>query len=152
MTPLCHWEIMNKHLKLGITFIFVSVTYSLICLYLSILGILRYKSENIFNFKTGMLWSDEAKSPLHVYGCDFFKSFVMKHFFSVLQRTFYMIQHWAIYFGGIFMSLIWFRFFSVRQFYAWGIPFINPVFFFPQRQHCQQPYLSVCIYKFRFAH
>lgn len=45
---------MNKHLnfKLGITFIFVAVTYSFICLYLSILGILRYKSENVFNFKT----------------------------------------------------------------------------------------------------
>lgn len=32
--------------------------------------------------------------------------------------------------------------FLVSLFSAWGIPFRNPVFFVPQQQHCQQPYLS----------
>lgn len=103
-----------NYFKLGITFIFVSVTYSLICLYLSILGILKYKSENIFNFKTEVCCEVMMQRAHYMFmGVLFFKSFIMKHFFSVLQKTFYMIQHWAIYFGGIFMSLIWFRFFGV---------------------------------------
>lgn len=90
-----------------------------------------------------MLWSNDEKGPRHVYGGDFLK---VIHYAAFLQCSTDIISRdsalGSIFWRHFHVPELVGVFFGVRLFSVWGIPYINPVFFFPQRQHCQQPYLS----------